>query len=272
MSHNHHNHGMGTSGIWEMWSPYQFVVILVLGFFYYQILKKSGQAVPFYHPGLFLLGLSLYFLCLGSPLNYYGHHYLLSAHMLQQAVLYYIVPPLLILGIPKEIWESLVQTKWISKLMETHMLLTLIAFDILFSLYHLPLVFNTVMTNYPVMVFTHSILFIFAIQMWWPIIGPLPELNQTSELKKMAYILLGAILITPSCALIIFADKPIYEAYFGAPQIFEWLPSMDDQQLGGVLMKFVQELSYGSAIAFIFFRWYKREKMLDADLNGPQER
>ncbi|WP_134701168.1 hypothetical protein [Ammoniphilus sp. YIM 78166] len=29
--HSHHNHGMETSGVWEMWSPYQFLAALVLG-------------------------------------------------------------------------------------------------------------------------------------------------------------------------------------------------------------------------------------------------
>jgi putative membrane protein len=35
---------------------------------------------------------------------------------------------------------------------------------------------------------------------------------------------------------------------------------INDQQLGGVIMKIVQEIVYGIALAYTFFRWYRTER------------
>lgn len=272
MSHDHHMHSAGGGmGFWQLWDPLQILISLAMVFLYYRIIKNTNdqnQAVPSSKKALFLTGAVIYLLAAGGPLNYYGHHYLLSAHMLQQSLLYYVVPPLMIFGTPKFVFQALIKHKVAKKLLETHLLISLLAFDILFSLYHLPMVFDVVMSNYVIMTITHLILFVFAIQMWWPIISPLPEIDQTSELRKMAFIILGAVLLTPACALIIFASKPVYAPYMGVPQLVEILTPMDDQQLGGILMKLVQELSFGSILAYLFFRWYKRENSTESlDMN-----
>ncbi|MDQ1911515.1 cytochrome c oxidase assembly protein [Paenibacillus sp. GD4] len=35
---------------------------------------------------------------------------------------------------------------------------------------------------------------------------------------------------------------------------------MNDQSFGGVIMKIVQEIVYGWALGYIFYRWYRRER------------
>lgn len=262
MSHDHHMHSAGDVGFWQLWDPTQMIISLAMVILYFWLIKKTNeksQSIPSSQKALFLTGAVIYLLSAGGPLNYYGHHYLLSAHMLQQSLIYYVVPPLMIFGTPKFVFQALIKNKVAKKLLETHLLISLLAFDILFSLYHLPMIFDFVMSNYAVMIIAHLVLFGFAIQMWWPIISPLPEIDQTSELRKMAFIILGAVLLTPACALIIFASQPVYGPYMGAPQLIEILTPMDDQQLGGILMKLVQELSFGSVLAYLFFRWYRRE-------------
>lgn len=271
MSHDHHMHSVADIGFWQLWDPVQFIISLAMVFVYFRLIKKTNveaASVRSTQKAMFLAGVVIYFLSAGGPLNYYGHHYLLSAHMLQQSLIFYVVPPLMIFGTPKFVFQALIKNRVAKRLLETHLLISLLAFDVLFSLYHLPQVFDVVMSNYVIMVITHLVLFGFAIQMWWPIISPLPEIDQTSELRKMAFIILGAVLLTPACALIIFASQPVYAPYMGAPQLFEILTPMDDQQLGGILMKLVQELSFGSVIAYLFFRWYKKENSMDKlDMN-----
>ncbi len=271
MSHDHHMQGAVDIGFWQLWDPLQMIIAMAMVILYIRLIsgiKYELKTVRLSQKAMFLMGAAIYLLAAGGPLNYYGHHYLLSAHMLQQSLLYYVVPPLMIFGTPKFVFEALIKNKFAKKLLETHLLISLLAFDILFSFYHLPMVFDVVMSNYVIMVITHLVLFGFAIQMWWPIISPLPEIDQTSELRKMAFIILGAVLLTPACALIIFASKPVYAPYMGVPQLLEILTPMDDQQLGGILMKLVQELSFGSILAYLFFRWYRRENSMDnLDMN-----
>ncbi len=277
MNHGHHQHSVDTTAsLFALWNPWQLLLTLAIAGLYFYFIGKGRQRfdrvtpVKTHHVFLFSLGLFTYYMAAGSPLNHYGHHYLFSAHMLQQSLLYFVVPPLLIVGMPKYMLEALFNVKIIKKMLETNMLISIFAFNLMFSMYHLPIVFNTVMQSELLMSLSHLILFLAAFQMWWPIISPLPEVQHLTELRRMAYIICGAVLLTPACALIIFADSIVYETYVGVPEVFWWLPSMDDQQLGGVLMKLVQELAFGSSLAFIFFRWFRKDNPKDAvDLYQP---
>ena len=38
------------------------------------------------------------------------------------------------------------------------------------------------------------------------------------------------------------------------------MPPLYDQQLGGVLMKIIQEIVYGTMLFFIFIDWYRKER------------
>jgi putative membrane protein len=46
--------------------------------------------------------------------------------------------------------------------------------------------------------------------------------------------------------------------------MFNGLPLLEDQQLGGVLMKIIQEIVLGYVLGVIFFAWFKKE-------NGEQD-
>ncbi len=106
-------------------------------------------------------------------------------------------------------------------------------------------------------------------------------------MKKIGYIILSAILITPACALIIFVDVPVYATYSGGeawlqamalcvpagtlsglaglgisgPEMFTNMATVTDQQLGGILMKVVQEIIYIFVIGKIFFSWAAKERI-----------
>ncbi|WP_202077269.1 cytochrome c oxidase assembly protein [Caldalkalibacillus salinus] len=210
----------------------------------------------------FVTGIVLFALVKGSPLDYYGHHYLFSAHMLQMAVIYLVVPPLLLLGLSDSMVRPFVRIPLRKScfLFFTHPLASIVIFNTLFSLYHLPLVFDKVMATPMLHTVFHSMMFMGAMLMWWPLMNLLVEYHKMRGLRKIAYIFGNGVLITPVCALIIFAPNVIYDAYRDAPQLFNILPVLDDQQLGGVIMKVIQELTYMTAIAIIFFKWAKEER------------
>lgn len=54
------------------------------------------------------------------------------------------------------------------------------------------------------------------------------------------------------------------------PEMFNSMPLIQDQQLGGVLMKIIQEIVYGTVLAQVFFKWYRQdieEGKADEDAN-----
>lgn len=268
-----HEHGIYQSiGFMELWRPEIMLLTILIGTIYFLAIGsfrhrfQKSRPVSIGQKVLFSLGLIIFYIALGSPLNFYGHHYLFSAHMLQMALLYMIWPPIILLGIPDWLIRPALSHHLNKKffLFLTKPIIAILLFNVLFSLYHLPPIFDTLMANHYLHAIYHSMLGLGAILMWWPLLDILPEDNRLSGLRKIAYIFGSGVLLTPVCALIVFASTPIFETYLVAPQIIGILPTLDDQQLGGVLMKVIQELTYMTAITIIFFKWAKQEKAKDS--------
>jgi putative membrane protein len=212
-------------------------------------------------------------------------HLMFYIHMIQMAVLVLVIPPIFIFGIPVWIWRKLFKIKLINSLFMffTKPLFALIIFNGLFSFYHVPMIFDRVMPNFWFHAGYSILLFIVAIFMWWPLINPVPEHQRLSGLKKVGYIFADGILITPACALIIFAPASIYSTYsdpevwaqvmslcvgpatfaglnISGPELFSSMSLIHDQQLGGVLMKIIQEIVYGIILGHVFFEWYRKDQ------------
>lgn len=145
----------------------------------------------------------------------------------------------------------------------TRPLIALFLFNMLFSIYHMPFIMDNLMKNDVWLFGYHTILLFTAFMMWFPVFSPLPEINRLNDLKKIGYIFGNGLLLTPACALIIFANSTLYDMYANVTVPFAHLSPMDDQQLGGVIMKIIQEIVYGATLAYIFFRWYRRERKED---------
>lgn len=270
--HQHHEHQAALGpGFGDLWSPEMIVITLLLAALYLtatgwwrQHIENSAP-VGWKKKFLFLMGLLFFYIAMGSPLNYYGHDYLFSAHMTQQSLLYLAMPPLLLIGTPEWLLQYLLRNRTVRKivLFLTNPLIAVLSFNLLFSFYHLPFIFDEASQNHWFMTLYHVILVFAAFQMWWPIVSPLSDQSQLSDLRKLAYIFANGVLITPACALIIFSDSLLYSTYANAPLVFASHSALADQRLGGILMKLIQEAVYGCTLAYIFFRWYNKEKGID---------
>ena len=216
----------------------------------------------------FFFALITFYLALGSPLHLLGDEYLFSAHMLEQSLVYIAFPPLFLLSLPEEWVKPIVIMGLRIKILSflKYPLIPLILFNVLFSFYHMPMIFNTVVSNEILHNLTHIILTITAIFMWVPLIPVVKELDCLSDIQKIGYIFAAGILLTPACALIIFSNESFYTVYENAPQIFAILPPLEDQKTGGIIMKVVQEIVYGTMIGYIFFHWAKKERLKDKNV------
>src|SRR5690606_2481266 len=120
-----------------------------------------------------------------------GHRYLFSAHMTQMGFMYFIVPPLFILGVPHWIWQRLFRSDRSRSVLRalTRPLLILPLFAVLLSLYHFPIIFDTIMSSHALHSLCHGILVATAFLTWWPVLSPLEEMNDLPQLYKIGYIL-----------------------------------------------------------------------------------
>ncbi|OKO94038.1 CtaG protein [Geobacillus proteiniphilus] len=273
-----------------LWSPFFLLVLAAVALLYIGITGPwrqrfgLGDAVSGKQKAYFLTGIVLLYICKGSPVDLMGH-LTFTAHMVQMAVLYLIVPQCFILGIPAPLYERAFRIAAVRRVFRllTKPIVALLLFNGLFSLYHVPFIFDAVKMNMWLHAFVTSVIFVAAFCMWWPLVNKLPDWQTLSGLKKMGYIFADGMLLTPACALIIFTDTPLYATYtdpkawmtalalcvpqgtlasldLTGPQMFLSMSPLHDQQLGGVLMKIIQEIVYGTMLFFIFTEWYRKER------------
>lgn len=278
----------------DLWSPIELAVAVAVVIVYWIATGPKRTWFPDSAPVsigrkmAFVVGVALYYFAQSGPLSLLGH-LMFSAHMTAMSIAYLIAPPLMLIGIPGWFVRSLLRYRPIERILKalTHPLIAVLCFNMLFSFYHMPAIHDYVMTHFTIHRLFFAVLLVAAFMMWWPVISPVPEWNRLSELKKMAYIFANGVLITPACALIIFANTAVFATYndpaiwakamgycvptnasllldqFEGPQYFALFDPQEDQQLGGVIMKIMQEITYGAALAYIFFSWYSRERAKD---------
>lgn len=277
-------------GFRALWSPFFLGAMAALLIVYYLVVFKyyhrfkEGAPATVKQASYFTAFIVVLYLIKGSPVDLMGH-ITFYTHMTQMAALYLIVPPLLIFGVPNWLWRAFLSIPAIEPVFRflTKPLIALIMFNGIFSIYHIPLIFDFIKTNMWLHAGYTSLLFIFAVLMWWPLINTLQEHQTLTGLKKMGYIFADGVLITPACALIIFADAPMYATFsdpnawaqalqlcvpnttlsslnLSGPEMFSSMSLLHDQQLGGVIMKVVQEIVYGIFLGYAFFQWFRSEQ------------
>lgn len=241
------------------------ILILLSGWYIYitgQGSKKWGNTytVNRLKKIFFLFGVLLFFVAKGTPLNQLGHS-LFLVHMIQQSIIYLAVPPLILVGLPSWLVSRIFKIGLLRNgvYFFTKPLIALILFNVLFSFYHIPFIFDAVMSNMLWMNLSIILLLPTAFLMWWPVLSPIKDGKELKPLHKIAYIFGMGILLTPACALIIFSKEILYQTYIDLPRLFG-ISLLDDQQSGGIVMKVMQEFIYGFMLATVFFQWVRDEK------------
>ncbi|MBQ0137986.1 MAG: cytochrome c oxidase assembly factor CtaG [Kurthia sp.] len=278
-------------GFRAMWSPGLIGVSLFMLVVYFLITVKwrkeikNNTALTWQQACNFIGFLIVLYIIKGSPINLMSH-IMFTMHMVQMAVLLLFAPILLIKGIPNYLWQFVIELPVVKPLfhMLTKPLPALIIFAGLFSVYHIPIIFDYIKLQETVHGLFTFVLFLSAVLMYWPLINTLEGQTKMKGLFKVGYIIASAVLVTPACAMIIFASSPLYATYadgeiwmkamalcvpadtltdlkgLSGPELFTNMTSLNDQQLGGVLMKILQEIIFGIILFKVFFDWYQSDK------------
>ena len=209
----------------------------------------------------FTLGVLVILVSLLSPLHYLSDRYLFSAHMLQHVLLTLVAPPLLIVGTPDWLVRPFLRPDVVFRLarLATHPVPAFAVFNIVFSLWHIPALYNLSVTHHSVHIGEHLLFMGTATLMWWPIASNMPELPRLAYPLQMVYLFLLSIAQLIVFAAITFSRVPLYEWYADAPQIWALSPVVD-QQIGAIIMKMGGGALFMTLLIVAFFRWYKREE------------
>src|SRR5690625_7712840 len=116
---------------------------------------------------------------------------MLTSHMAQLAILFRVYTILLIKWIPVWIWRKVIDSPIIKPIFAllSKPLIGLIVFNLLFSIYHMPAVFDFSKSSQPVHAMITIVILFPSIMMWCTVDGPIRGDDRLSPLLKIGYVL-----------------------------------------------------------------------------------
>lgn len=250
-------HSISPRGFWYSWpvEPLLMFGILIAVAVYVigwkRLSQKTPTLVPRWRRWCYLAGILAIVTALISPVAAYSEE-LFAMHMIQYLALLLIAPPLLLFGAPllPSLWAFPSDSrKSLARLMAPghilqrigHLLtnpfvaVTLYVSSV--AMWHVPAMYDAAQGRTFAHDLEHAMFFGTALLYWWPIIHPARGRRRLSYAMALPYLLppfLEGMLIG---ALLTFSSRPLYETYSGLDASPIWgLNSLDDQQLGGLIM------------------------------------
>lgn len=214
-----------------------------------------GSAICFYS------GLILFYLTVGSPLDFLGEVFLFSAHMAQHILLMYPVPILLILGLPDWLTRPIFQRPVSGAIARffTRPVVAGILFVFILTAWHVPAFYEAALKSRLIHNFEHMTMFGAGFLVWWLIFSrsrEVPALRPGTQILFIFIISLGKI---PVASYLVFSSEVLYATYEFAPRITE-LSALEDQVLGGTLKILMAKFAGMFLIGYSFYRWYKQHE------------
>ena len=257
-----------TSSIWTHWHghPDAIIGLLLIEFLYLvgigplRIKKKLSNEADPKKTFMFTLGVLIILISLTSPLHILSDQYLFSAHMLQHILITLIAPPLLLLGIPQWLIDYLLGNIFLYKMVKflVHPIIAVVIFNLIFSLWHIPELYELSVSNHYIHIGEHLMFMISAIIMWWPISTTSKLLPKISYPLQMIYLFVMSLAQIIVFGIITFATEPIYTHYVDAPRIWN-VSALLDQQMGGIIMKVGSGFLFLGILIITFFKWFESE-------------
>lgn len=220
-----------------------------------------ARAARTHRPGtlrvaVFALGLFLLAAPLNSPLETLSAHYLLLAHLAQNAIVADWAPLLLVLGLTPEMRAALARRGGRTFALVTRPALSLPLWLAGWYGVHLPPFYEWALRSGWGLQVEHGILLAVGLVFWWPPFEPEPR-RLTAPLA-LAYVAVGFV-ASPWLALAyIFAPDTLYGFYADAPRLWGLSPERD-QALGGILMQVEMSLVFVALIAHLFLKLLSEE-------------
>ena len=254
------------------WDVLGIVAALALGYAY--ALRRLGpDHAPTGEPAVtrrqilwFSGGLVLFFVARSWPLHDMGDQSLFLFHMIEHLVLALAVPPMLLLGTPTWMMQMIVAPILPALRFLTRPLIALVLFNGVLAYIHSPVVIEAMLRNEAVHLGLHLALIVSAVLMWWPVVGPIPEIPKLSPFMAMGYLFLQSLVPTVPASFLTFASAPVYDVYLDLPRLWG-LSVLDDQLIAGLIMKIGGGLFLWAVITTIWFRWAAAEER--ATKRGP---
>jgi putative membrane protein len=221
---------------------------------------RWGADVRRSHVVWFALGLILIFTALVTPIDSLSNEALFSAHMVQHILLMLLAPACLLLGTPGYWLRTLYDLPVLKRVLPivTHPLVTLIVFNAVMWIWHVPALYEGALRDGNVHIMEHMMYLTAGVLMWLPVIHDVPPGHVLSYPARMAYLFACMVSSSILGAIFTFAPDIAFPFYGTAPLAFGLTP-MTDQQLAGLIMWVPGSGIFFIAILAVFAAWLNSE-------------
>lgn len=214
----------------------------------------------------FVTGVAVFWLSDGWPLTALADR-MFSFHMIQHVVQAFVIPPLLLLGLPDWMGDVLLRNDTVRRVVTrlTAPLVAGVLFNVVFLVTHLPDVVALQLHDDLFHAADHLVLIGAGLLMWVPVFSPFPGLlPRMHTLSQMLYLFMMTLLPTIPSAFLLFADTPLYPVYASVEQPWS-LTLLDDMRIGGLIMKLGGGFLLWGIIAVKYFRWAGANERADLE-------
>jgi putative membrane protein len=210
---------------------------------------------PRWRAAVFALGLFLIAASLNSPLETIAAKRLLLIHLLQNALIADLAPPLILLGLTRGMRDWL-DARGMRRLRARYALPAWLA-----AWYgtHIAGFYDWALRTGWALSIEHALLILGGLLFWWPLIS-----GRLSPPPALAYLGAGFVASSFLGLALIFSSRPFYPFYEHAPRLWGLSPSRD-QNLGGIVMNGEQTLVFLLAIGWYVWRLLEDDRISEAE-------
>ena len=212
------------------------------------------------HVVLFTLGVLVLVGVQATPFHDLSDHSF-SMHMIQHLLVTLVMPPLLLLGIPSWLLQPWLRNPFnlaVARVL-THPVMAIVAFNAALALWHVPLLYDLAVWDYNIHVVNHLMYILTGLLLWWPVFSPVPELPRLNYPLQMLYLFIQSLVPAILASFMTFSETVIYTSY--ATRVLLWdMTPLEDQLIGGLIMKVAGGAILWFVAIVIFFRWFFQEE------------
>jgi putative membrane protein len=245
-----------------------FIALLIMAAAYAGISLRMPKRPTAREGVAFVAALLAIAVAITGPLDQLTQERSFSIYIFQQMLLVFVVPPLLLFGLPGWMVRPLMTNRYVEPVARvlTRPLVAFLLFAAVFTLIHYPLVCDRVCHAHPYYGDLHVLLLFTGTLLWWPLLSPLPEYPRMSYPMQILYLFLLMIPMTAVAAPITMAQSVLYTFYVGGTHPLGLTP-MADQVLGGLIMWVGQGVYIMFVFTAIFYRWSRWDDQEEPPIN-----
>jgi cytochrome c oxidase assembly factor CtaG len=236
------------------WEP-AFLVLAAAALAAY-VWAARGDRPSRWQAVLFGIGIFLIAASLNSPLETIASKRLLLMHLLQNALIADVAPPLLLLGLTAGM-RSRLDELGLHRLRARY---ALPAWLVAWYGTHIAGFYDWALRTGWALNIEHALLILGGLLFWWPLVS-----GHLTPPPALAYLGAGFVASSFLGLAFIFSSRPFYSFYEHAPRLWGLSP-IRDQNLGGIVMNGEQTLVFLIAIGYYVWR------LLEDDEFGGTER